>query len=453
MKLKLVVASMSILGVVSCSAFADQAVAKTRHIHKNPHKVTRHQTVTTTTTRADYKDMGSLPVQQTVPEACTQSASELLLTSMNQNVGRAMPNACNKDWFKNVQLSGGVNFDGKIGNRTIRYMGENYKRLGLNDIYLNIGAKAGDWVSALASISYNTLDAGNDNGITYSEAYSNNTVNIEQAYLTVANFDVSPIFFQIGKQYQDFSRYEIHPITQSLTQTMSESLATSVKLGFQANGLNASVYAFDTASKRAKDNVDASKLKNTTAFGASLGYGLVNDQMGVNVGVSYLNDLMGVNNIAAKVTQNNVDAGRFGYYSRVGGLALYGDVNSGPFTISARYTGALKRFNVNDLADTQSLAQGEGTKPWTAGIQAGYGYESYGKNQNLYVGYQVSRRASNLGLPKDRWLVGYNVAVFGENTLLGAEWDHDRDYRETAATNGVSKNSNLFTVRAGVKFG
>ena len=269
----------------------------------------------------------------------------------------------------------------------------------------------------------------------------------------------TPIFLQVGKQFQDFSRYEIHPITRSLTQVMSETLATSLKVGFIVPmGFNGSVYVFDDPLAKVGQNT------KTTNYGVSLGYDAPSETLGWDIGAGWLYNLIGVNDVAYNVVNNNASgAGLPAYNTRVGGVAVYADVNSGPFSIGARYTTAVTRFNVNDLAKdgianytTGTIlgvptAAASGAKPWAAGIQGAYGFDAWGKNQNVYLGYQASREAAGLDMPKSRWLVGYGIDMFGRSTNVGIEWDHDMAY--SAGNGGSGNNSNLVSLRSSVKFG
>jgi hypothetical protein len=467
MKLKLI-ASMSVLGLISISSVgfastanpanpANQANMPTKHKHHYRHHVVRTEPVA----HPDYKDMGSLPVLPAA-EVCTISPSTIVMDQITQSIGRAMPNACNPGWFNRIQFSGGINVDlGKWGNRNANIMGENYQRLSLNDAYLNVAANVNDWTKAFASISYNTATINDPINLSslgffapshvgeYSSAYSNNAnggssnaLQLEQAYATIGNFDMSPFFVQVGKQFQDFSRYEIHPITRSLTQVMSETLATSGKVGFIANGFNGSVYVFDTPISKVGHS------STRTDYGIALGYDQPSDELGWDIGAAYLNNLIGVNDIAYNVTQFTGG----GYHTRVGGAAVYADINSGPFSIGARYTTALQRFNQGDLPHNGLATSTDGAKPWAAGIQAGYGFDAFcGRPQNIYLGYQASRQAAGLSLPKSRWLAGYGIDVW-KSTNFGIEWDHDTSYSVSHGGEG-HHSGNLVSLRAAVQFG
>lgn len=459
MKLKLVVASMSVLGLISCPT----AFAATKHKH---HKMNQQ-----TEAQQNYKDT----FKDQAP--CMISPTTMTMVEMTQNTGRSIPNICNPGWYNRIWVSGGANVDvGKWGNRNANYMGENYQRVSLNDAYLNVAADASDWAKFFASISYDTATIVNNPSLfnnrgaaEYSAAYSNNinngnqhTVQLEQGFATLANFNESPVFVQVGKQFQDFSRYEIHPMTRSLTQVISETLATSLKLGFIYNGFNGSVYAFDDPLTKVGGGSNT-----TTNYGAALGFDMPSDQFGWDIGVGYLYNMIAVNDVAFNVVNFTGVAGGSGYHTRVGAWSAYGDVNSGPFTVGVRYTAAAQRFSSLDLtkngaadlaagsaligsgAQVTPAATASGAKPWAAGIQAGYGFEGWGRNQNVYLGYQASNQAASINIPKNRWLAGYNVDMW-QNVNLGAEWDHDNAY--SVSNGGSGNSSNLVTLRAGVKF-
>lgn len=474
MKLKLIAASMSMLGLVSCpilaatdatssQASSSQATQKTIvhhhhhvhhvvHTHKHTHKMTTHKvhhvhhahhhhhaTVAETAlvTHEDYKAMGTLPSAPT----CMADHAQPILDEMNHNTGRAMPS----DLCKPIAISGGIAFDAHAGNRSLGYTGENNQRFSLNDAYLNVHGVANDWTTGFLSASYSSF---NDPSVslqkpgTYSSAYESHRLNLEQGFLTFRNASVTPFFLQVGKQFEDFGRYTIHPITRSMTQVLSETLRTSANFGFVTDmGLHGSLFTFDNPLKKVTNGVQQGHTKLN--FGGSLGYDQISDQLGWDAGVGYLYNMTGVNDVEEIVAANNPVGG---YQSRVGAVSLHGDVNTGPFSLGARYVTALQRFNMTDLAKNAT----QGAKPWAAGIQAGYSYNAMEKNQNIYVGYQASRQAATLYLPRSRWVVGYGIDVW-KNTGVGLEWNHDRDYRVNDL--GTGNNSNTLALRIASQFG
>ncbi len=295
MKLKLVVASMSVLGLVTCSAYAADATA-TAPVKHHHHHMKKHPAASQDAPAqpVSYKDMGALPTCPIVDQYTTT------LDVMGQNTGRAVPT---EDCHKLISFAGGINFDAKWGNRSLGYQGENYQRLSLNDAYLNVFGNVNDWTKAFASLSYgdpspqstNTFNTTSIGNYTHTGQYSNvytnandNKITLEQGFIRIANFDQYPVFLQIGKQYQDFGRYTIHPVTRSTTQVLSETLRTSANLGFiTAMGFHGDVYAFDNPLPE-RSSTGAVQGHNVTDYGVALGYDLVNDQLGYGINVGWL---------------------------------------------------------------------------------------------------------------------------------------------------------------------
>lgn len=440
------IASMSMLGLISYPVWAETE--------------TRHQ-------------MGNLVVVNPTPPTCPINQSFVLMKEMTQNAGRAFANCCSPGWYHRIGLAGGVNVDlGKFGNRNANFMGENYQRASINDAYLNITTSVNDWVVVFGSLSYNNATINDPRASTitshvaeFDTAYSNNITNgssnnfeLEQAFITMANFDRSPIFVQLGQQFQDYGRYELHPITEDMTQVMTKILATSAKVGFLFNGFTGSAYAFyDPFAKVNHKSIN-------TNYGLSLGYSYQGSPCiaGWDLGIGYIYNLIGVNDIGYNVNQfnlnNPLNLPGGGYNQNTSGIALYADVTPGPFSLSARYTVSTERFNNADLpkngiADLLPTgipkANIQGAKPWAASIRGGYGFGWWGIPQNIYLGYQASRQAAGLLLPKNRWLAGYGIEVW-RHSKFDIEWDRDLDY--STGNGGTSKNTNLVTLRAAVKF-
>jgi hypothetical protein len=436
MKLKLVVASMSVLGLISSPVFAETI----KHKH---HKVRHHQRVHHVAQSHDYKDSGALAAPVVMVQQI--DTHQIIYDAMSQNIGRskqALP-----DWFNRIGVTGGVNFDAHWGNRSMGYQGENRQRLALNDAYLNVGATVNDWSKAFASLSYSNPNgqlAGAPLAGQYSNVYTPvNQLNLEQGYVTIANYDVSPMFFQVGKQFSDYGRYTIHPLERTLTQVMTESLQTSAKIGFITQmGLHGDISAFDNTARA------VTQPHSDTIYTAALGFDQLNDQLGFDVGVSYMSNLTGVNSFAAAL--GNAYLGRGTYRHLVGGIAAYGDVNSGPFSFAARYTTSLQSFSPADLSNQYGASTGQGARPWAADFTAGFGFNALAKNQNVYVGFQTGNNAVNLALPKNRYLGGYNIDMW-TNTNLGLEVAHDTAY--SSGNGGTGRSSNTIGARASVKFG
>jgi hypothetical protein len=163
-----------------------------------------------------------------------------------------------------------------------------------------------------------------------------------------------------------------------------------------------------------------------------------------------LSKMVGVNDVAGAVNGYRANTGmpinRF--VNSVSSIALYGDVNSGPFTAGLRYTTALQDFSPLDLPS--STAATSGAKPWALDLKVGYGFEAWSKGQAVYLGYQASGEAGFIALPKTRWQAGWDVAMW-RYTTLGLQYNHDIAYSQT--NGGTGNSSNTLALRAAVEFG
>lgn len=466
MKLKLIVASMSAMGLLVTPAFAATSHVKLKH-----HCPCAHETP-----KPCYKDMGALPVCCPPPDN-----THLIIDRMTQNTGRMIRSTM--DCNKMISFAGGLNFDAHWGNINQGYMGENNKRFSLNDAYLNINGKVTDIVDAFLSVSYSN-PSGVLSGVPtlpapllaggrapapgmYSNVYSRNRLNLEQGWLRISDFNTTPFFLQLGKQFVDFGRYTIHPIERPMTQVMTETLRTAAELGFIVPmGLHGSVSAFDDSLSKANGTVNNAAGVPTitsreghprTNYTAALGFDHICESLGFDVGAGYMYNFVGVNDIAyAVANQNSTIPGGIpastvwggSYINRIGAGTIYADINSGPFWAGIRYVTALQRFSVGDLP--QNASNITGAKPSAGDIRVGYGFYAWNKSQNIYLRYEASSDAVALLIPQKRYVAGYNIDVV-KNTNVGLEVGHDIAYSKN--TGGTGNNTNTIGLRVGVVFG
>ncbi len=453
MKIKLI-AFMSVFCLVSFPALAENTTkeqnkldSKQSEQHQNKKqkkKINSNQTEALTIRPA---------TMMAVPGASNYFQPTML--AMTQNLGRAV--IPKEVLFDRIGVTGGANLDGHWGNRHMGYMGENSRRVSLNDAYLNVTATINQWINGFASVSFNDTTGLSINqsevihsikrGV-YSYAYPNNQINLEQGFVTIGNFDCSPFFIQLGKQFQDFGRYIIHPIERTMTQVLSESLQTSAKIGFLTHyGLHGAVYGFEDLLKNEKSG------NKRPVYGAALGFDHPCEGLGYDIGLGYMSSITGVNDVAYAVktferrTRFSDHVGTFD--GTVGAWSAYGDLNMGPFGFSGRYATAAHKFTSTTLSTHARTVRTSGARPWAGDITAGYGFNAWTKDQNLYVGYQTSGNAVNILIPHHRWIAGYGIEVL-PYTSLSAEYGHEQDYSRHYG--GTGKSTNTVGARAAVKF-
>ena len=249
LKLKLIATSLSLLGFISHPTLA--ATESTYHSMKH-HKVE---------TQDDKNENPGYKGEEVAVACPVTDIYTLLMDAMSQNVGRAKPiTSC----LKPIQFAGGINFDTLWGNRTQGYQGEVHDRFALNDAYINATGHVNEWINAFIELSYNNIDEDplknaslTPNPLSvvpepkpgiYSAGYTLDLLNLQQGVIIIGNPARFPIFLRVGKQFLDFGRYTIHPITRSMTQVMTETLQTAAEVsfisGWDAMALHGSLFAF-----------------------------------------------------------------------------------------------------------------------------------------------------------------------------------------------------------------
>lgn len=254
-------------------------------------------------------------------------------------------------------------------------------------VALGIGAKINDKVSAETTLLYENDDLG-----------------VDSATITLSQTD-GPWSVIAGKQHTAFGRFETQLVSDPLTLDVGETAETVAALHYDADGLIASAFVFKgTNNKNGNGKIDH--------FGASLGYGVARDDISANAAIGYLNDISDSDGIQDALSSNdNVDY--------VAGWIASASVNSGPVTVIGEYVTA-----------SQAIAGLSNAKPSAWNLEAGYGFEAFGKDAVFAVAYQGSKDASALDIAEKRWLAGMSFELM-ENTGLGVELASETAYDGT----------------------
>lgn len=307
-----------------------------------------------------------------------------------------------------------------------------YGNKGSSDITLNnsnvsLDFKPADWVRGHIELT------GGD--------YSNSSFSIDEAYATLGKLQDNGFFLSAGREYAPYGYYgDPHPLTPSLMQSLSQVNATMVDVGFaQPCGFYGSGYLFRGVLK-APSMTGATVTNNNANVnngGLDVGYNWNNNQMGFSLGAGWLYNISDVAAILPDLTR---------YSKNVGGLALHAEGFTGPFDANITYVGALSRYNTTD-GIIPLVYQGSGAAPKAVGGQVGYGFNTMGHENRVALGYQQSYQASAIGLPQSRIEADWTVGLF-TRTNLQFQYTYDKDY--SVANGGTGTNANTGKVRLSV---
>jgi uncharacterized coiled-coil protein SlyX len=352
-----------------------------------------------------------------------------------QTLERALEDkeAVDDGWFRNIEIAGLIEVEAFYAEP---FGGGDESDIVLATFELGIASQVTDWVEVAASLLYEEDDTD---------------LEVDLAYVTIANPDVAPVFLTAGQIYVPFGAYETNLISDPLTLEIGETRETTVQLGFVYQGFAGSVYAFNG------DN-DIDGDSRIGSWGANLLYGQEREDITWTVGAGYISDLGDSDTLQDSVADNR--SARLDELIESGD-PLAGIFNSDPTERTGGWTANLavivNGFNLigeyltaTDDFDADSLSfQDQGAKPSAWNIELGYAFEIFGKESVVAAAYQGTEEAVALELPKERWMLGLSVGIF-DNTALSLEYAYDTDYDKDDG--GTGDNANTVTAQLAVTF-
>jgi hypothetical protein len=327
----------------------------------------------------------------------------------------------------------------------------------LNNANLFVDARVNNWVTANMSVVYSSLAGIPGSTGPYSVPNSLlvyhplNRTAIDTAYATIGNFQASPIYFRVGKEYIPFGAYDPYGfVTQeNPTQLLTEINATAAQLGFIVpNGLYGSLYTF--AGKPMISN--GGSTRRIQNGGADLGWGFkwFNSKFNINAGYIanvadsnflssyYLNSIV-EGTIAPGLPNKKVPAWNFN-----------ADVTFGPFDANGHYVETTRNLQSPFFLSGRSAsnfpiltAPYELGKPSLWGLEAGLTFPVMAHQSRAAIGYQQTTHLATF-LPQRRIYADYMVN-FAKWFDLGIAIFQDRDYdvNQDTIIRTTANNNNL----------
>lgn len=304
------------------------------------------------------------------------------LRAKDQQIAALQDTVGEDSWLNRFEIGGAIEIEATHNDTD----GEPAtSELGVAKAELNIGAKVTEWVRADTTL-----------------LYEEDELDVDSATISLMH-PGGPWSLTAGKQGVPFGSYETQLVSDPLTLEVGETAETALVAAYEADGLNAAAYVFKGTNSKGT----AGKIDN---FGANIGYSLEADDFAFNGSVGYINDISDSDSIQDAITNTNVDY--------VAGWTASALVTRGPVTVIGEYVTA-----VDTIA-------GLGEKPSAWNIEAGIGFDAFGRDATFAVAYQGTREAASLDLAEKRWLAGVSFDLL-ENTSLGLELANETAYDGT----------------------
>lgn len=347
-----------------------------------------------------------------------------------------------------IDLSGRV--EGQVVS-TRPYTGNHTSNIDLSGAEIDIAAMVNRWSMGYLAMVYDNSRPPNGES-----RFSNSRLFIDKGFVTFGDLGQEPIYATIGQFFVPFGQYSTSMISDPLTKQIGRIKARALQFGytkqFAAVNLNAAVYAFRGDSKTSQNS---SKINN---YGANLDYIINQENWSGDLAVGYvmnIADSLGMQNNGASTGYSGLDSGNNVLNYRVPGLDIHGRINVGSVSLVAEYVTATKPFSPDNLTYNNN-----GAKPQAIHIEGVYEFSMWGKPSLVAVGYDTTKDALALLLPKQRYVATFSTSVW-KDTIQSLEFRHDINYgvgntaagqRFAISPSGLGHTSNTVTLQVGVFF-
>ena len=241
--------------------------------------------------------------------------------------------------------------------------------------------------------------------------------------------------FTAGQSYVPFGSFESNMVSDPFTLVMGETSESVLQANFESGNLGTAFYLFNGSNKK-----NAGKDDRVDNYGINLSY---NSEGDVNFtgSVGYINDIGDSDGLQDTI---NSTLGSNDVQQHVAGTSVSAIIEAADFSFIAEYVTATDNFAVTEIA-----FNGQGAKPRTLNIEAGYGFELSGKPATIAIAYQSSDEALALGLAESRTSAALSIDVM-DNTSLAFEIAQDKDY--DIAEGGTGETARTITAKLATEF-
>jgi hypothetical protein len=323
-------------------------------------------------------------------------------------------------WTKNLSIYGLIEVEYSVG--------EDFSDASVSDVTLatmelGIEARVNDMISA--NVVFLEEDDDTDN-------------QVDQAYITYTHPKQPEVTFMAGRFYVPFGVFESHTVSDPLVLELGETQESALQLDYDADDLGFTFYIFNGESNEFSSSGD----DKAEQYGFNVNYGVKKNDADITARFGYISSIADADAFSDLPNVNSLD-------SYVAGINLYLGYARGPVSVNLEYVGANSKFDVTELD-----YKGDGAQPTAYLLDVGYDTEVSGKPASLGISLQGTEDA--LGLPQERLTLSLSMDVM-ENTSLGFEWTHDKDYESSASSvvsglNGSGKTADLITVQLATEF-
>jgi hypothetical protein len=264
-------------------------------------------------------------------------------------------------------------------------------------------------------------------------------------FVNIGDLDETPFYMTAGQLFVPFGRYSTSMVSAPLTMILSRTKARPVILGYKSrneSGPFAAIYGFKSDTT----------LNSTAVGGVNLGYVFDTGYTTGELGASYISAINNAGGMQFTGSTPAVNTGTFGGFSsftngneavqKIPAFGVHSYLSVDRYNFTAEWVGATGQFRPEDLS-----FNGRGARPQAAQLEASVTFKTFDKPASVGLGYQWTKDALALNLPKQRISGVFNISIW-KDTVESLEYRHDFNYATNQYANGAAPigqvNANTF---------
>lgn len=323
------------------------------------------------------------------------------------------------------------------------YLNDSSGDIDLGTSELDVAVALNEWVEGLISVGYdNSVSPASGQRLANSNFYLN------KGFVNVGNLDKTPFYATAGQIYVPFGRFSSSMVSTNLPQLLARTKARPFILGYKNNtgpGLYAAAYGFRSDTRLGQSGVG----------GVNAGFTFANNKHVGEIGASFISNIADSNGMQSNGSSPGTVFSGFSSLTngseqikKIPGFDVHFNCSRDAFNVTAEWVTATQRFRTVDLS-----FNGQGAKPQAANAEAAMTFRLFDKPASFGAGYQWTKEALALRLPRQRINGVLNISIW-PNTVESIEYRHDIDYKTNQFANGANSNlpgaaPNLNTVGTG----
>ncbi len=261
----------------------------------------------------------------------------------------------------------------------------------------------------------------------------NENINLDEAFATLGNTDIYPVYLLAGKWAIPFGGFDTALSSDPLTLDLGETKEAAVLVGYTESGFTLEGYGYngDTQQAGEGDHIDQ--------FGIAAGYAAEINGTAISVGAGYISNVADSDGLTTTLDNN---AGALRDY--IDGWEMHGSIEHGPLLFYAGYMAAKDSFQLGEIA-----FNGQGAKPAAWNLEAAYVTDIIGKETILAATVQGTEESLAQGLPETRYGGAVTIQIF-DHAAVTAEYLHDEDYGTSSG--GTGREGSTATLKLATEF-